>query len=187
MFKSKVYWEDEIETIKQMGMSGYKMPAIADKYEVSRQRIKQIIDKYIPTWKDEFSRNPKQEAKDKSYKEKWGDKPKGTSDESYLYKVKREKWRAKKYNAIRTGYEWSLEFSDLKWPTHCPMLGLELDYFAEYRSETSVSFDRLDSSKGYVKGNVVVVSWRANRIKNDGTAEEHRKIADYLDTLKDVK
>lgn len=190
MLTTKVNWVDEIENIKQMGLSGEKMPSIGDKYGVSRQRIKQIIDKYIPTWHDEFSKNPKREQKEQKHKEKWGDKPKGntaTVEEIVLYAAKRDKWRAKKYNAMRIGWEWNLEFSDLEWPTHCPILGIELDYFAEYRSEASVSFDRVDSSKGYVKGNVHIVSWRANRIKNDGTAEEHRKIADYLDSLEDVK
>jgi hypothetical protein len=60
------------------------------------------------------------------------------------------------------------------------LLGIELDYFAERTQENSPSFDRVDSSKGYVKGNVIVCSWRANRIKNDGTAEEHRKIYEFL-------
>jgi hypothetical protein len=34
-----------------------------------------------------------------------------------------------------------------------------------------------------VKGNVEVMSWRANRIKNNGTPEEHRKIANYLEKV----
>ena len=61
------------------------------------------------------------------------------------------------------------------------LLGIELDYFAEVRKEASASFDRVDNTKGYIPGNVLVISWRANRIKNDGTAQEHRQIADFID------
>jgi hypothetical protein len=76
----------------------------------------------------------------------------------------------------------NIEFGDLEFPSHCPVLGLELDYFTEGkgRLENSVSFDRVDPTKGYIKGNVIVMSWRANRIKNDGTAQEHQQIATFM-------
>jgi hypothetical protein len=35
---------------------------------------------------------------------------------------------------------------------------------------------------GYIKGNVAVISNRANRIKNDGNADEHERIANYIKT-----
>ena len=78
-------------------------------------------------------------------------------------------------------WEFSILINDIQWPTHCPILGIELDYFADHRVENSVSFDRLDPTKGYIPGNVIITSWRANRIKNDGTAEEHRRIACFID------
>lgn len=96
----------------------------------------------------------------------------------------RKKANAKKRDR-KTGVpvEFTIERADLVWPTHCPILGLELDWYADTRQENSPSFDRVDSSKGYVKGNVQIISWRANRIKNDGSADEHRAIADWLDKL----
>lgn len=83
------------------------------------------------------------------------------------------------------GLEFDLNWGDLEWPALCPVLGIPIDYYSESgkRNENSCSFDRLDNTQGYVKGNVRVISWRANRIKNDGTAEEHRKIAAYIDKL----
>ena len=34
------------------------------------------------------------------------------------------------------------------------------------------SIDRIDSSKGYVKGNVIICSWKSNRLLSDATAQE---------------
>lgn len=66
-------------------------------------------------------------------------------------------------------------------PTVCPVLGIELVYGnEEKRQDNSASIDRYDCSKPYEVGNVNIVSWRANRIKNDGTAEEHFKIYEWM-------
>lgn len=59
----------------------------------------------------------------------------------------------------------------------CPLLGHRFSRREEGRSEFSPSLDRIDPKKGYVKGNVWVVGYRANLVKNDGTAEEHEQIA----------
>jgi len=161
-----------------MGSQGATLRQIAEKYAVSRQCLHQVVKRYIPEWNDEYGGVVRRrETADKWY-EKWGEKTDTT-----LYKSQRHKFSRKKANAIKVGYTWTITFGELAWPTHCPILGLELDYFAETRMENSPSFDRIDSNKGYEKGNVIVVSWRANRIKNDGTPGEHRKIADYIDSL----
>ena len=40
----------------------------------------------------------------------------------------------------------------------------------------SPSLDRIVPELGYVKGNIRVISNRANHLKSDATLEEHRKI-----------
>lgn len=87
---------------------------------------------------------------------------------------------AKKYLAKNKGIPFNLEYKDVIWNTICPVLGVEIDYFASSRQENSPSFDKIDPSKGYIKGNVAIISWRANRIKNDGSSEEHLKIYNYM-------
>jgi predicted HicB family RNase H-like nuclease len=42
-----------------------------------------------------------------------------------------------------------------------------IDTRTKKNNEDSVSLDRVDSSKGYIKGNVVLCRWVVNRIKND--------------------
>lgn len=47
------------------------------------------------------------------------------------------------------------------------------------RNDASPSLDKIIPSLGYVPGNVLVISWRANRIKCDATANELMLIANY--------
>lgn len=68
-------------------------------------------------------------------------------------------------------------------PTHCPILGIELDYsfFTKgHAKPNSPSVDRIVPSLGYVPGNVQVISYRANAIKNDATPEELMKVALFV-------
>lgn len=95
-------------------------------------------------------------------------------------KIKRQKapeahalFRAKK-QAKALGYDFNLELSDIVFPTHCPVLGMPLVLSDKHVKDDSPSLDRIDSTKGYVKGNVWVISQRANRIKNDSTLDELR-------------
>ncbi len=57
---------------------------------------------------------------------------------------------------------------------YCPFLGSKLEYKTPNRaiSETVASNDRFDNSKGYVKGNVWVISKLANSMKNSATIDE---------------
>jgi predicted transcriptional regulator len=96
---------------------------------------------------------------------------------SAIYTILLEKFENKRKNATK---EFNVEFSDITIPTVCPYLGIPLDFYASPKADNSPTFDRVDNTKGYVKGNVVVCSWRANRLKNDGTAEEHEKIAAFM-------
>jgi hypothetical protein len=79
------------------------------------------------------------------------------------------------------GLEFDLGPADLPdpLPTVCPVLGCMLRYdFTERPGSRrqahpcAASLDRLDSRRGYVRGNVAVISWRANVLKQDATLEE---------------
>ena len=66
-------------------------------------------------------------------------------------------------------------------PDYCPILDIKLEYnINSERKNNSASLDRIDSSKGYVIGNIRIISWRANRIKNDGTLDEHKRVVEYM-------
>jgi hypothetical protein len=69
---------------------------------------------------------------------------------------------------------------ELTIPTHCPVLGIALKHNTARRLDNSPSIDRIDSSKGYTKDNVRVISWRANKLKNNGTLEELEAVVRYM-------
>jgi len=93
--------------------------------------------------------------------------------------VLRAKARAKEKNI-----PFSITGADISIPSHCPVLGIPLIIGKGKRTPNSPSLDRLIPEKGYTKGNVTVISWRANVLKRDGTAEELRAIADWMDNQK---
>lgn len=63
----------------------------------------------------------------------------------------------------------------------CPVFGFRmLSGGGTEGQERAPSLDRISPSRGYVEGNVRVISTRANRIKGDGTTLEHEQIAAYM-------
>lgn len=93
-------------------------------------------------------------------------------------------WRAKKRSKKR-GRIFDIKQEDVfaLYVERCPIFDIELDWEVEGLKrafDNSPSLDRIDSSKGYVKGNIWIISVRANRIKNDASAEELMAIAQAL-------
>lgn len=87
-----------------------------------------------------------------------------------------------KVRAAKRGLEFTISAEDLSMPDVCPVLGLPIGMGFGARSDNSASIDRIDSQKGYVPGNVRVISWRANRLKNDATLDELRAIVAYMES-----
>jgi hypothetical protein len=80
------------------------------------------------------------------------------------------------------GLPFNIELVDIKIPKRCPVLGILLKAGAK-GNPASPSLDRFKNELGYVKGNVFVISRRANVLKNDGTLAEFKRVVRYL-TLK---
>lgn len=109
------------------------------------------------------------------------------------YRAYRVKWdranphrvifRTKKNHAKALGIPFNLRLEDMKWPTHCPVLGLKLQYDRHKNRSVrpnSPSFDRINPKKGYVNGNVIIVSQRVNSIKQDASPEEIIKVGRFF-------
>lgn len=90
-------------------------------------------------------------------------------------------------NARKKNIEFDLDIEDIIIPEYCPLLGIKLDFNADaggIAADNSTSADRIDSNKGYVKGNVWFISTKANRIKNNATLEELELLVDNLRKLR---
>lgn len=83
-----------------------------------------------------------------------------------------------KSRAKASGREFTIALNDIpQMGDFCPLLGHPFPPPDVRDGVYSPSLDRIDSSRGYVPGNVWIVGRRANRLKNDGTAAEHEAIA----------
>ena len=83
--------------------------------------------------------------------------------------------------AKKAGLPCSIDASDLQIPLLCPVLGIPLFRVAGKYCDNSPSVDRIFPDLGYVKGNVAVISWKANRIKSDcGDPKVFEAIASYI-------
>ncbi len=84
-----------------------------------------------------------------------------------------------KSRAKRKGLSFNLVKEDIVIPEKCPVFGLTLAPSGTGFNDTSPTLDRIDNSKGYIRGNVIVVSWRANRLKADATVGELKTLAAF--------
>jgi hypothetical protein len=94
----------------------------------------------------------------------------------------------------KSGLEFALSLEDVVVPEFCPILGIKLTYGLGHGQGLSMavrdsraSLDRIDNTKGYVPGNVVVISYRANRIKSDANVQELLRIARFYARLEAEK
>jgi hypothetical protein len=91
-----------------------------------------------------------------------------------------------KASAKSRGIEFSITKSDLNnlsFPLTCPILGIKLMWNTGKSCDNSYSIDRIDSTLGYVSGNLVVISNRANILKRDATLKELQSLAEYYTEL----
>jgi hypothetical protein len=110
---------------------------------------------------------------DKLYRSKNAEKMLQSQLNHYHKYPERRILRFTKYHAKRTNQEFNLEESDIKIPTHCPYLGVKITTeYGDGRKDSNASIDKIDPARGYIKGNVQIISFKANRMKNDATKPE---------------
>lgn len=88
-------------------------------------------------------------------------------------------WVVAKERAKKQGVPFTIAVSDIVIPEFCPILSIRLEKGKQGFCETSPTLDKIVPGLGYVPGNVMVISFRANRIKSDASVEEMRKIVEW--------
>jgi hypothetical protein len=89
-------------------------------------------------------------------------------------------------DAVRRGIEYdevALRELCQEQPLRCAFCDVALDFVSGVgKIPNGPSIDRVDTRRGYVKGNIAVLCNKHNEIKGKATADEHRRIAEFIDS-----
>lgn len=82
----------------------------------------------------------------------------------------------------KEGLEFDLTVEDLEpFPLTCPVLGIPINWMSTGGTKNdSPSMDRVVPEKGYTKGNVRLISQKANRLKQNASLTELQAIIRYI-------
>lgn len=97
--------------------------------------------------------------------------------DSELVPVERSLYKMARYRSRKEHKPFTITEADIHVPKFCPLLGMQLIPSRGQPSDGSPTLDCIDPARGYVTGNIWVISFLANTVKNCGDAEHHRQIA----------
>lgn len=95
---------------------------------------------------------------------------------------KRGMLSAARHRAKKANLPFNITVDDIHIPDACPVLGIELQFNRGGRGharDTSPSLDKVLPKLGYVRGNILVVSNRANTLKSNATVTELQALARF--------
>ncbi len=165
--------------IVKLAKEGMKLSEIGDRYNIRKSTVHRILGDIKPKI---IRQKQIEEVINKKYYSRYGmDKEERNSMPSAVKtKLSRilanSRARAKKKNM-----EHNIQLKDLYdlYDGICPVLGIPYEDGGDY----VVSIDRIYSDQGYVKGNIILMSWRANRIKFNATKQELTQLLNFLDKI----
>lgn len=103
-----------------------------------------------------------------------------------VYNPLHNMFHGSKLRAKKKGIEFSIskEYLESIWPKDnlCPALKIPLTSEGEKgrRTRFSPSLDRIDNSKGYIEGNIQIISWQANTMKSNATEDQLKSFANWI-------
>jgi hypothetical protein len=89
--------------------------------------------------------------------------------------------------AKRRGIEFTITAADVQMDENCPCCARKMQMRSGPAGKgplpSSPSLERIDGTKGYIPGNVVILCWRCNEIKRNATLDELRTIVTWLESV----
>lgn len=85
-----------------------------------------------------------------------------------------------KQRAKKLDIPFELTEFDIRIPTYCPILGIQLEFNKIRPLANSPSIDRIVPSLGYVPSNIQIISVKANRAKNNLSFDELKLFAKWI-------
>ena len=109
----------------------------------------------------------------KEYRKQWQKNERITKPEVSML-------RAAKARAKAQNVPFDIMVKDIVIPKRCPVLGIKLEKGIGVSKDSSPTLDKIIPRLGYVKGNIAVISKRANTIKNNAAIEELEMLIEWL-------
>ncbi len=138
----------------------------------------------------ETKQETKQEGKNRRQREyTTRNKDKVRARERYLDKERRRKDPRKtmvdnaRKRARDKGFPFDITFEDVIIPDVCPVLGIPLMVAIGTPTASSPSLDKFIPSKGYVKGNIHVISHKANQMKSNASLQEVELLLQWMQDI----
>lgn len=130
----------------------------------------------LRTYQRDYHQRPDVIERKLAYAAKWrkdnAEAIKKSQHDRYSSSIQERMHRSAKQSSVARGLEFDLTVDDIKIPDACPVFGTPFVVGTGRAHPDSASLDRVDSSKGYVRDNIWVISWRANKLKSDATLQE---------------
>lgn len=153
-------------------------------YKTNKDRITQRAIEWQQDNKETHNKHVAEYAKRnpevaRQASQKYIAKNKGSLPYAQRCMLTRTKSRAK---SCGLDFNLTIEYIQSIWPADnkCPVFGLVFDLHGQ-DLQRCASIDKIVPSKGYVQGNVSIVSFRANSIKKDSTFEELKLLLEYME------
>lgn len=97
------------------------------------------------------------------------------------FKLKTTRARSRSQN-LKVPFDLTPEYLESIWTGICPVFGVPISITEKDRSdEFAAELDRFIPALGYVQGNVMFLSRRANRLKNNVTTKELRQLITWME------
>jgi len=148
-------------------------------YQVEKR--KQYLQSLLPEeLKENYQgKKPKRNSRTVKYKENNKKLNRCSKGNRTKEKVEKDLLASSKCRAKKKDLPFNLDLEDVRLPKVCPVFGCKFNWTGKI-TDDSPTLDRIIPELGYVKGNVCVISHKANRIKTDANLEEIGKVWCWL-------